>query len=208
MHVFVLGDDANAGALIKALPGADYRRITSLYEAKGDITSPVFIMDELFREFDGYAANPLFINSVNDTLHELKAPPSALRFNGWPGFMQRDTWEISGDVTSVTQEVFAGIGKKFIAVKDEPGFVSARVISMIVNEAFFALGENISSKEDIDTALKLGTNYPFGPFEWCGLIGIHRIHSLLEKLARADKLYAPAPELIKQLTSDGPHTEY
>ena len=48
---------------------------------------------------------------------------------------------------------------------DIPGFISARVVSMIINEAYFALEEEVSSKEEIDTAMKLGTNYPYGPFD-------------------------------------------
>ena len=56
-----------------------------------------------------------------------------------------------------------------------PGFITARVIAMIINEAFFALQENVSSKEEIDTAMRLGTNYPYGPFEWTKLIGIDKI---------------------------------
>ncbi len=64
-----------------------------------------------------------------------------------------------------------------VFVKDEPGLVSARVISMIVNEAFFALAEGVSTMEEIDVAMKLGTNYPYGPFEWLEKIGVANIYS-------------------------------
>ncbi len=52
---------------------------------------------------------------------------------------------------------------------------------MIVNEAFFAFGEKISTIEEIDMAMKLGTNYPNGPFEWAEKIGIENIFNFCLK---------------------------
>ena len=68
---------------------------------------------------------------------------------------------------------------------------------MIINEAFFALQENVSSKEEIDTAMKLGTNYPFGPFEWAERIGLKNIFELLTGLSKTQSRYEPAA-LLKQ----------
>jgi 3-hydroxybutyryl-CoA dehydrogenase len=68
---------------------------------------------------------------------------------------------------------------------------------MIVNEAFYALGENISTKDEIDLAMKLGTNYPQGPFDWAEKIGIEKIYSLLKKLSQKEERYIPAPALGK-----------
>ena len=45
---------------------------------------------------------------------------------------------------------------------------------MIINEAFLALQEGVSTKEEINTAMKLGTNYPLGPFEWVEKIGPYK----------------------------------
>ena len=78
---------------------------------------------------------------------------------------------------------------------DKPGLVSARIISMIINEAYFAFEQKVSTKEEIDTALKLGTNYPMGPFEWSRKIGLSEIRRLLEKLSLEDARYTPAPLL-------------
>jgi 3-hydroxybutyryl-CoA dehydrogenase len=77
-------------------------------------------------------------------------------------------------------------------VDDQPGFISARVIVMIINEAFLALGEGVSSKNDINTAMKLGTNYPYGPFEWAEKIGIKNIITLLKKMSATNPAYTPA----------------
>ena len=72
---------------------------------------------------------------------------------------------------------------------------------MIINEAFFALGEDISSKTEIDIAMKLGTNYPFGPFEWADLIGLDKIAQLLDACYLKDERYAIAPALRRELDS-------
>jgi 3-hydroxybutyryl-CoA dehydrogenase len=74
-------------------------------------------------------------------------------------------------------------------VPDVPGFITARVIAMIVNEAWFALEEGISTKEDIDIAMRLGTNYPYGPFEWGNQIGLENVYALLGKLSKISKRY-------------------
>jgi 3-hydroxybutyryl-CoA dehydrogenase len=66
---------------------------------------------------------------------------------------------------------------------------------MIINEAFFALGENVSTKEEIDLAMKSGTNYPYGPFEWSEKIGVENILNLLKKLSEKEERYFPAPTL-------------
>ncbi len=71
---------------------------------------------------------------------------------------------------------------------------------MIINEAFYALGDDVSTKEEIDVAMKLGTNYPFGPFEWGEKIGLQNIIELLKKLSENDKRYNVAPYLQKQFT--------
>ena len=70
---------------------------------------------------------------------------------------------------------------------------------MVINEAYFALNDNVSSKNEIDTAMKLGTNYPYGPFEWTGLIGKEHILALLQKLNIADTRYQPASLLIEEV---------
>jgi len=72
---------------------------------------------------------------------------------------------------------------------------------MIINEAYYALGEEVSSKAEIDTAMKLGTNYPLGPFEWGAKIGLHNIYRLLKLLSVEDDRYIVAPYLEQELTN-------
>jgi 3-hydroxybutyryl-CoA dehydrogenase len=149
---------------------------------------------ELLKKF---SPQPVIVNSVINTLDEINAPFT--RINGWPGFLKRPIIEASYGGKTLKQRteiIFNSLDKKTEWVPDEPGFITARVIAMIINEAWFALEEGISTKEEIDTAMKLGTNYPLGPFEWGNLIGLKNIYALLEKLNKTNSRYRPA-ELMK-----------
>jgi len=144
-----------------------------------------------------FKGKPVYINEVIKTLPELNFPGNFYRINGWPGFLERSIWEIATNQEHENPEIFNLFNRKGILVKDEPGFVSARVICMIINEAFFAFGEKISTIEEIDMAMKLGTNYPNGPFEWAEKIGLDKVYLLLKKLSDKDGRYIPAPALKK-----------
>jgi 3-hydroxybutyryl-CoA dehydrogenase len=79
--------------------------------------------------------------------------------------------------------------------------VSLRVISCIVNEAFLALSEGVATSEDIDRAMKLGANYPKGPFEWVEEIGARSIVETLDSLRAANgDAYLAAPALRERAT--------
>jgi len=138
---------------------------------------------------------PLFIHSAVTPLEEILIKGPVCRINAWPGFFERKIWEISGNISSAHKNTAAKLGKELIKVADKPGLVSARIISMIINEAYFAFEQKVSTREEIDTALKLGTNYPMGPFEWSRKIGLSEIMRLLEKLSLEDARYTPAPLL-------------
>lgn len=148
-------------------------------------------------DFENFSGKPVFVNKMIETLSQLNAPTNVHRINGWPGFLKNELWEIVSNDPENVKNIFKSLNREITFVKDEPGFVSARVISMIINEAFFALGENISTIEEIDAAMKLGTNYPKGPFEWAEEIGISNIYRLLEKLSEKEIRYTPASTLKK-----------
>lgn len=132
------------------------------------------------------------INSVTDTLSETNA--SFIRINGWNSFLESATVEAAAPEEKRTEaeKLLAVFAKQCTWLDDKPGFVTPRVISMIINEACLALEEGVSTKDEIDTAMKLGTNYPFGPFEWMERIGRDKIYSLLIKLSRDQPRYQPA----------------
>jgi 3-hydroxybutyryl-CoA dehydrogenase len=133
----------------------------------------------------------VIINSVTETL--ASTDPNFIRLNAWPGFVDRPVAEIA--LAGLRKEseagrLFASLNWDFSLVPDRPGMVSPRVISMIVNEAYYAWEDQVSSREEIDTAMRLGTGYPWGPFEWAGRIGLARIYGLLRVLQQTDGRYS------------------
>ncbi|HEU4905651.1 MAG TPA: 3-hydroxyacyl-CoA dehydrogenase family protein, partial [Solirubrobacterales bacterium] len=77
--------------------------------------------------------------------------------------------------------------------------ILSRLIAQIANEAAFALEEQVGSPEDMDTAMRLGFNWPRGPLELTELIGAKRAAALLEELrGRHGEAYRPAPLLLSR----------
>jgi 3-hydroxybutyryl-CoA dehydrogenase len=141
----------------------------------------------------------VIINSVITPLKEINF--SFIRINGWNTFLKREIIEaacINEEALTEASKIFKIINRKQEWVPDIRGFISARVIAMIINEAYFALGEKVSTREEIDMSMKLGTNYPYGPFEWSRLIGLKNIYELLVALSVENKRYTPAPLLEKE----------
>ncbi len=97
-------------------------------------------------------------------------------------------------------EVSHRMGKTTVtAVKDMPGFIVNRVLMPYINEACQALFEGIASVEDIDQAMKLGTNVPMGPLTLADFIGLDTCLAIMEVLHSgfADSKYRPSPLLRK-----------
>ncbi len=191
MNIAVMANDRQWKEVNTGGDQVNYHRITSIENIPPETDGCLLLQEELKTDFS-FTSRPVFINAVCTTLKQMGAPPNVVRINGWNGFLARSTWEVAGNINKPVQDVLKAFGKKSIEVPDEPGFVSARVIAMIVNEAYFALEDNISTVESIDIAMKLGTNYPYGPFEWAGLIGVEKIYTLLQKMSIQDKRYLPA----------------
>jgi 3-hydroxybutyryl-CoA dehydrogenase len=141
--------------------------------------------------------NHLFSNAVTDIL--TTDTKSICRFNGWNTFFERPLLEIC-DLSSdkKNEKMLTLLGIPFITAPNTQGLLSAKVVAMIINEAYFALEENVSTKNEIDIAMKLGTNYPYGPFEWSEKIGIHHILRLLQVLSLQNELYTPSKKLLEQ----------
>lgn len=139
------------------------------------------------------------VNSVTDTLQETH--PSFVRVNGWSTFLSSPLIEAAcndEDTKAKAETVFSLFQKKLQWLPDEPGFITARVVSMIINEAYLSLGEGVSTEEEINTAMKLGTAYPYGPFEWAEKIGLQNIVTLLQTLSKTQRRYTPAELLVQE----------
>jgi 3-hydroxybutyryl-CoA dehydrogenase len=89
------------------------------------------------------------------------------------------------------------INVNYAKVPDRAGLVFPRILSMIINEAVQVYSEDVASRDDIDTAMRLGTNYPFGPLEWADKLGIDLVYNILAALQNeyGEDRYRPHPAL-------------
>jgi 3-hydroxybutyryl-CoA dehydrogenase len=150
-----------------------------------------FLIDEnpqIFRRY-GERSMIVFLNTCKVSLAALASTLdtalqcSVFGFNGMPTLFNRELLEVSvlnsSDVDTLAR-VCGQLATKYTLVDDRVGMVTPRVICMIINEAYYTVQEGTASREDIDLAMKLGTNYPYGPFEWCERIGLRNVYELLE----------------------------
>jgi 3-hydroxybutyryl-CoA dehydrogenase len=153
-----------------------------------------FIIDEDPSQLQFYSGCPVpvFLNSVKSTLQQLIAVPGLdgvkfFGFNGLPTFVDRPLLELvvanETDRPEISR-ICGELGTEFEIVADSPGMVSARVICMIINEAYCAIEDGTALPADIDVAMKLGTNYPRGPVEWARAIGLRNVCDVLSSLYR------------------------
>ncbi len=103
-----------------------------------------------------------------------------------------DSEIVSDDALALAQELFAALGKGVVLVANSPGLFLGRVVGSIVNEAVLAVHEHVATPEDIDLAMRLGTNYPIGPIAWGREIGGARVARILNRLAESEgRQFAP-----------------
>ena len=111
--------------------------------------------------------------------------------------------EVAGGLNSgeaavqVGLDFFDALGKEAVRVGDGPGMILLRVVSMLANEAAAALDDRVATAEDIDTAMKLGVNYPHGPLEWAERLGLDVVFQTIRTLQQdyGDDRYRPAVRL-------------
>lgn len=170
-----------------------------------------FIIDEEPHEFEIYGDHltTIFLNtckiSLGELVHLVDRPftNKFFGFNGLPTMLNRDMLEVSlwnsqdeGDLKKICEE----LKTDFQLVDDRVGLVTPRVVCMIINEAYYAAQDGTATRADIDMAMKLGTNYPYGPFEWSQRIGIKHVYELIEALYddTQDERYKICPLLKKE----------
>ncbi len=123
-------------------------------------------------------------------------------FAGLTTFLNRPVLETSllkKDHTSKLEDICKKLNTEFQIVEDRVGLVTPRVICMIINEAYYTVEEGTATREDIDLAMKLGTNYPYGPFEWARKIGVRNVFEVLDAVHKdtLDDRYKICP-LLKE----------
>jgi 3-hydroxybutyryl-CoA dehydrogenase len=113
----------------------------------------------------------------------------------------RTSEETFQSIRSLVENVFR---KKSILVYESPGFVTSRLICLLINEAIHVLTEGVASAEDIDTAMKNGYEFKYGPLEMADRFGLDSVLAALERMFReyGDLKYRPS-FLLKKMVRAG-----
>ena len=107
----------------------------------------------------------------------------------------------SDETYARVKEMTETLGKVPHECNDFPGFVSNRVLMPMINEAIFALHENVATRESIDEVMKLGMNHPMGPLTLADFIGLDVCLAIMNVLQSGfgDSKYRPCPLLVKMV---------
>lgn len=207
MIVAVLADDVLKQELLIKDVGpdvevqwADSLRALTAIEADAYIDLLFEMDNERSDRLKQLLPKPVFVNAVAYSSKAIGHP--FIRINAWPTLLNRSLVEIALPASvqeESIQSVLKDLDWPYRIVPDIPGMITARIVAMIINEAFYTWGSGVSSREEIDIAMKLGTSYPMGPFEWSEKIGLTRIYELLKELGRTDDRYTIAPALEKEI---------
>lgn len=110
----------------------------------------------------------------------------------------------SDEVAAKVIEIATAIGKTPVSVNEAPGFVVNRILIPLVNEGVGILADGIATRDEIDTAMKLGANHPMGPLALGDLIGLDVCLAIMEVLYNefGDSKYRPHP-LIRKMVRAG-----
>ncbi|MFM8832407.1 MAG: 3-hydroxyacyl-CoA dehydrogenase family protein [Cytophagales bacterium] len=216
MNILVIGNEAQQAEC--ALKFADHTvtRVSNHVEGIAAFSKVEVVFDfaiarapEQISAYQHQLNLHVFLDATTRTLAEFthtqnhQLAVTLFGFCGLPTFLNRPLLEAtvkqSEDKLRLSK-LCESLNTGFSVVDDRVGLVTPRVISMIINEAYFAVQEGTASREDIDLAMKLGTNYPFGPFEWCSKIGVKNVYQLLEAVYNdtKDERYKICPLLKKE----------
>jgi 3-hydroxybutyryl-CoA dehydrogenase len=216
MQILVVGDERSLSEVKtrfgnghQYLVEGDYSLAERLFNSVDVVFD--FLLEENQGCIDLYAdkSPTLFVNTAKVSLAELVSrcarpmKPVIFGFNGLPTFLSMELLEVSllkNDDASRLAAICQQLGTAYSVVSDRVGLVTPRVICMIINEAYFTAQEGTASRDDIDKGMKLGTNYPYGPFEWAQRIGVSHVYEVLEALYNDthDERYKVAPLLKRE----------
>jgi len=217
MKILVVGDPKNQeeitakfGEKHQIISFDDLTEITKEAFFEADVVFDFFVAEEP-EALTFYEQRPdltVFTNMAMSSFGNLQifqhqTQNTVFGFNGLPTFINRSVLECSLQDETEKEKLNLLCGKletDFEIVEDRVGMVTPRVICMIINEAYYTVQEGTAERKDIDLGMKLGTNYPFGPFEWCDKIGIEKVYELLEAVYddTKEERYKICPRLKKE----------
>ena len=214
MNIVVVGSKEQADIIKSKLAGVHdlffAGFLSHAHLEKADVVFD-FFMEDNPENLEHYGQNKnlcVFANAVTLSLAEQAAYTDGVEcklfgFNGDPTFIERNLLEVSvyrDKDKGTLEKLLSGLDIAYQLVDDRVGMVTPRIIAMIINEAYYTVMEGTASKEDIDLGMKLGTNYPMGPFAWAAKWGIMRVYETLEALYEDTKeeRYKICPLLKKE----------
>ncbi len=166
-------------------------------------------LDRHSKNLDWYVENEVkmvigcaVVKSLGEIVNEMAFDMEGLALfgmNALPTFINRKRLELSvyDGKQEQLEKAMEALGIDYEVVEDRVGMVTPRIICMIINEACFVLQEGTADVPAVDQAMKLGTNYPMGPFEWAEKMGIENVYAVVEALRNetGDGKYKMAPLL-------------
>lgn len=202
MNILIIGEQQRYAAFLRkgGLSGHRVQQVTTVNQID-TLNDYALIIDldfdehtERARFYAKYPQVPVLASIVTTSLADImnnyafEQGFNLIGCNWLPGFATMPVTEISvieEEQKESVAKVMKELGWEYEIVEDKVGMVTPRVVCMIINEAYMTVAEGAASREDINIAMKLGTNYPKGPFEWCEEIGVRRVYSILEAVYKA-----------------------
>jgi 3-hydroxybutyryl-CoA dehydrogenase len=194
----------------RALSGADYviENVTEKWEIKRTVYE---IIDSVCPGHAIFAANTSAI-PITQIASATKRAPKVIGIHFMNPVPLKKTVEMirgyhtDDETIDRSKMLLERMDKQCVLVGDSPGFVSNRVLMLMVNEAVFLLQENVASAEDVDRLFKECFGHTMGPLETADLIGLDTVLYSIEVLYEAfnDNKYRPCP-LLKKMVAAGLH---
>jgi 3-hydroxybutyryl-CoA dehydrogenase len=200
MHIAITGKESSIAALVAGLSsGVNITKIDANHIPQSSLTHFDAVIDvdieaqpSRLVHYAGESGPLYFLGFCFTRLEELCLRHGVAPHTGFigmcnfPGMLNRKILELCdpfGADRALASEVVRNMGFDHPEwVHSRVGFVSPRIICMIINEAYYTVQEGTAGRDDVDQAMKLGTNYPMGPFEWCREAGIKSVYRLLDAM--------------------------
>ena len=167
------------------------------------------VMDQNLPETTAILSSSINVSAL-DQSQWIKMKHRLIGIAALPTLIRNSVVEVSPTVytnqsaVAVARKFFNSLKKDIVIVQDRVGMVLPMILCQIVNEAMFAVQQDAASPKAIDTAMKLGMNYPSGPIEWGEKIGFKQVYAVLYALHTdlGEERYRICP-LLKEIAVTG-----